>query len=316
VDGFLIQYRQTGDASLADRYWDAIMGDLAWFHELSDERTDKILNADWDKIRGIKSEYGGFHGDNTCTPDMIDKSGPHAAFSCFYLKAMRSALELVKILGRSSDAEDLEIRIGVLASSIYHTFWDTEKGCIADTLSRTTWSVQSNAMAVLAGAVPDDALPGLKQHMEHLLKSIFVNGYDPSDGAYFSPHFSFYIFDALYRLGLYNVAESTIRQGWGWMLSQGLVTCSEFFSLKDSLCHAWSASPVWYLSTNLLGVRYPEAPDFTRIVIDIRTSGVTWAEGTFPHPHGVVKIKWHLDGNNRIFDRIEVPEGCIVEVRD
>jgi len=41
----------------------------------------------------------------------------------------------------------------------------------------------------------------------------------------------------------------------------------------------------------------------------LKTSGVTWAEGKFPHPKGVVEVKWHVGNDKVVYDYIKVPDG-------
>jgi hypothetical protein len=114
---------------------------------------------------------------------------------------------------------------------------------------------------------------------------------------------------------LEEIAENMMRQGWGWVLAQGLKTCPEYFSIspKLSLCHAWSASPTYYLSKYILGVHFPKAPELDIVEIRVQTQSITQAEGAFPHPKGLIEVKWHTENGKRIFDKVKAPEG--VEIR-
>jgi len=313
LEGFGAYYNHTGDSELIRSSWPDILRNMAWFHELADEREDLLLDAEWDLKRGIKAHYGGFHGDLGIVDGYIDNTGIHCIFSCTYLIAMRRAAELAEAIGKTDDHVELLGRIGILERSIRNTFWQPERGCYSDNITRTTHSAHASLFAIRAGVATDEQLDPIRRHVQTELRSLFVNGFSPEKGVYVSPSFSFYIFDGLYRLGLTETAERMMRQGWGWFLQQGLRQTPEYFDLNLSLCHAWSACPTYFLSTHVLGIHLPEMPNPYEVVINVSTSSVTEAEGSVPHSLGDIYIKWHTDENgNRIFDEIRAPEGLKV----
>jgi alpha-L-rhamnosidase len=310
LEGYDDYYSQTGDLETVQRDWATIRGNLKWFNELADEREDLLLDADWNKRRGFDSIYGGFHGD---LAGKMDKTGINCAFSCMYLTALECAARLGALIDACDDVAEYRRRAEVLKRSIPDKFWDPAQQCYADNLTRATHSVQTNLIAIRSGVVRPAQMPSIKQYLKREMVSVFTNGYDPTDGILFSPSFGFYLIDGLYRAGMPDVAERMIGQGWGWALAQGLKTVPEYFSLKHSLCHAWSACPTYYLSRYLLGIHFPQAPDMSVVGIDIRTDDIAWARGTYPHPSGgVIEIAWHLEEGKRIFDRVNVPAGMTV----
>ncbi|MCX7846692.1 MAG: glycoside hydrolase family 78 protein [bacterium] len=311
VEGYWAYYRYSGDLARIREDWGAIKQNLAWFHELADERSDLLLDADWHVKRGVHAHYGGFHGD-LAAQGYMSVSGVHCVFSCMYLSALRSAVELARVVGDAREARELEKRARRVAQSIRSTFWNRRLGCYSDNLARDTHSAHASLLAVRSGAAARAQWPALRRYIARELRSVFVNGYDPSEGCKFSPSFAFYLFEALYQLGMAATAEELMRQGWGWMLAQGLRTCGEHFDTRQSLCHAWSASPAYFLSRHVLGVQYPAAPDYSRVEIRVETAGVTEAEGAYPHPRGVVKVKWHMERGRRVFDYVKAPRGVRV----
>ena len=312
VNGYESYYLHSGDLERVRQDWGAIRTNLAWFHHLSDLRPDGLLESDFSERRGIAAPYGGFHGDGHAK-DYNNAKGAHCGFSCEYLSAMQSATRLAKALGRSEDLPELRKRSAALARSIRAAFWDPRHGCYADNLERRTHSAQASLMAVLAGAATPAQTRSLRRHVEVSLGSMFRNGYDPAEGCLTAPSYSHFLFEGLYRLGLSGVAENLMRQGWGWMLAKGLPTCPEFFHLKASHCHAWSASPAYYLSKHLLGVEFPEAPDLDHVTIRVQATGVTSAQGAWPHPRGLIEVKWHTSKGRRVFDYIRAPQGVRIK---
>jgi hypothetical protein len=286
---------------------------LRWFHDLAEERDDLLLDADWPSKRGVNSHYGGFHGDLT-SKGYMSVRGIHCMFSCTYLMALQAAGRLAGALGLRKERSALRRRARALSESIRGAFWDEERGCFADTLERETHSVHASLLAVCAGVPDRGQTRRIREYAAVELRDLFRDGHTPARGALASPNFAFYLFDGLYRLGLSDTAERMMRQGWGWMLAKGLRTTAEYFSTDASLCHAWSAAPTYYLSKNLLGVHFPEAPDLDVVEIRVQTRDVQWAEGAFPHPRGAVEVKWHMEGRRRVFDHVRAPEGVRVHI--
>ncbi|MFP4381338.1 MAG: alpha-L-rhamnosidase N-terminal domain-containing protein [Candidatus Sumerlaeia bacterium] len=313
VTGYRNYYEWSGDLDRAKNDWDTIMNNLAWFHELADERDDLLLDSEWYKRRKINAHYKGFHGD---LDTLMDKTGVHCNFSCTYLYAMRSAIFLGEAMGKDSELEDLKRRVSILEKSIPEKYWDDEKQCLADNLDRTSHSPHSNLYAFIADVdfTPEQA-EACKAHIANSMQHVFMNGYDPSGKCIMSPSYAFYLFQGLYKTGLTDVAENLMRQGWGWALAQGLPQCPEYFDLRRSLCHAWSAAPTYYLSRHVLGVHYPKAPDFSRVDIRVETNDIDWAEGVWPHPAGgEVEVKWHMEKGKRVFNVAKAPEGVEINI--
>ncbi|TAH27558.1 MAG: hypothetical protein EAZ07_01395 [Cytophagales bacterium] len=309
VEGFKAYFENTGDKTFIKNYWLSIKKNLAWFDELSDERPDRLLDSEWHIKRKINAHYGGFHGDLGIAKGLASTVGIHCVFSITYLIALKDALVLAKAIGANEDAQKLNDRIKVLSSSININFWDDNKKCYADNLNKDTYSIHAALFAIRAGIVSEDKLPYVKAHVRKNLPGIFLNGYNADEGVYISPSFAFYIFDGLYKAGLEDIAEKIIKQGWGWMLYSGMKTCPEYFDFNNSLCHAWSASPTYYLSKYVLGVNFPQAPNLDIVEIKVQTSTINSAEGKYPHPKGAIEIKWHTENGKRIFDYIKTPVG-------
>jgi alpha-L-rhamnosidase len=314
VEGYRVYFEQTGDLERIRHDWPAILRNLEWFHQLADERPDHLLDADWPSRRKVRSFYGGFHGDLSAPRSHHDNSGVNCAFNCFYLSALQSALKLARILEQSGEIPRLQGRIDGLIRTIPGTFWDASRQLYSDNLSRKTHSIHANLLAIRAGVASAEQLRSIRPWLEKQLRCLFLNGYDPAGSVLFSPSFGFYIFEGLYIAELAGTAEQLIRQGWGWMLAQGLKTCPEYLNLTDSLCHAWSAAPVYFLSKFGLGIDFPDAPDLSRVVIKVQTGTLESVDGAWPHPQGLIEIKWHLENGRRVFDHIKMPPGVRYEM--
>jgi len=310
LEGFWSYLQQTGDLSVVRDCWSNILENLKWFNDLSDEREDGLLDADWPTNRALYSPYGGMHGDNQSE---ARRDGVNTIFTAMYLSALLATAEMADRMQQSSVAADCRRRYEKVKPFVNQHCFDSERGGYSNTIDRKNFSPQPTIMAVRAGIPDATQKPALQKFMSETVAHLFANGKNPDDGVVVSPHFCFYLFDALYRLDLPELAEKLMREGWSWMMSLGTKTCTEFFMTKGSWCHAWSASPAYYLSKNALGVHISDDPNSDDVEIRVQTA-LEWAEGTYPHPKGAICVKWHMENGARIFDRVEAPEGVNVTI--
>ena len=317
VEGYKNYYDYSGDRQRIADDWDTIQANLDWFHELSDERDDLLLDGEWDKHRGIKANYGGFHGDNGTFKGYQDFTGIHAAFTFTYICAMQAAKDLAEMLGKTTDAQALQQRLDIIRPACQQ-FWDEKHQCFGDNLDKQKHSIQANSFAVRAGVCNAEQHAAVCEHLRKELRHVFKNGFDDGEGARMSPAFSFYIFDGLYLAGLADVAEAAFREGWGWFLAQGCKTTPEFFHLRSSLCHAWSACPTYYLSRHMVGIFFDASDDFKTVTLKPAAGPeIDYAHGIFPHPLGQVEAKWTRQADGKIvYDFVNVPAGVSVHISD
>ncbi|MCL2772847.1 MAG: hypothetical protein FWD71_05815 [Oscillospiraceae bacterium] len=317
VEGFYSYYLYTEDKKLIETWWDTIITNLNVFNRLSDEREDYLLCADPPDKSNPNDRRTGHLGDGGCT----NNKGINCIFTCLYLIALRGAYFLAGAIDKTDDANNMKKRIDVLEKSI-QKFWNEEKGLFADNLDMKDFSPHASLFAIRAGVVANkngkfDKLDIIQKSLEPMLTPFFKNGYDPSKGAAFTTSYGYYMFDSLYKAGMYKTAENCMKEGWGWFLAKGLKTTPEHFSLAESQCHAWTSSPAYIMSRYILGVNFDISTGLNCVIIDVKTDSIKWAKGTFPHPSGDIEISWHKDGGTGkiIYDKISAPDGVDVEIR-
>jgi hypothetical protein len=104
-----------------------------------------------------------------------------------------------------------------------------------------------------------------------------------------------------------------MRDKWGGMIDAGAVTFWELWEITyQSRCHAWSASPLYHLSEQVLGVM-PVAPGWRQVRIAPFCEKIDFARGTVPSPLGLIRVEWERAGDDQLAVRMEVPEGIIAE---
>jgi alpha-L-rhamnosidase len=156
----------------------------------------------------------------------------------------------------------------------------------------------------------------------------------------FSTYFGYYMLQAKAKAGDYQGAMDAVKNYWGPMLSLGATTFWEDFNIdwlpnasridelvpagkidihstygaycykgfRLSLAHGWASGPTPWLTENVLGIKVL-APGCKVIKIEPHLGNLTFAEGTFPTPYGVLKVKHVRLSNGKIQSTINAPAG-------
>lgn len=200
------------------------------------------------------------------------------------------------------------------------------------------------AVAQLKQVVPDVnqskqaaallSLAGLMDAKKANQEVIEVNG-----AHNFSTFYGYYMLQAQAKAGDYKDALDNIRTYWGAMLDMGATTFWEDFNLdwlknagridelvppgkkdihgdygaycyigfRHSLCHGWSSGPTTWLTQHVLGIEVLE-PGCRSIRIAPHLVDLQWAEGTFPTPYGIVKVKCRKLPNGKTDLQVDAPK--------
>ncbi|RYU90999.1 alpha-L-rhamnosidase [Mucilaginibacter terrigena] len=168
-------------------------------------------------------------------------------------------------------------------------------------------SKQAAALLALSGLVP-------ARQANQVISANGVHNY--------STFFGYYMLLAKAKAGDYEGGINAIRNYWGQMLQLGATTFWEDFNVdwipnaaridelvpagktdlhakygdysykgyRNSLAHGWASGPTPWLTEFVLGVKVM-APGCRVIKITPHLGDLSFAEGTFPTPYGMVKIK-------------------------
>ncbi|RYZ33997.1 MAG: alpha-L-rhamnosidase, partial [Sphingobacteriales bacterium] len=155
----------------------------------------------------------------------------------------------------------------------------------------------------------------------------------------FSTFYGYYMLEAKAQAGDYQGAIDVIREYWGAMLDLGATTFWEDFNMdwvpnasridelvpagkvdihgdygaycyvgfRHSLCHGWASGPTAWLTEHVLGIKVM-APGSKVIKISPNLGDLQFAEGTFPTPYGLVKVKHTKAANGKIKSVISGPK--------
>jgi hypothetical protein len=159
-----------------------------------------------------------------------------------------------------------------------------------------------------------------------------------------STFYGYYMLEAMAMAGDVQHGIDTLREYWGGMLDMGATSFWEDFDvawMKDafridelpaagkrdihgdfgdhcykgfrhSLCHGWSSGPAAWLIAHVLGIQIARV-GCRAVRIKPFLGDLTWAEGSFPTPHGIVRARHERRSDGSIKTCISVPDGVQVE---
>jgi alpha-L-rhamnosidase len=302
--------RYSGDASLAEELFPAVARALSWFEPHLDDK-------------GLLNDVPGWIFIDWAD---VDRRGRCTAFNALYCAALRHASDLARLAGAPSQARRYLRLARAVRDAINDHLWDDARGVYVDASvdSIRGWRVgqQANAACIALGVAPrarwSRILACILNESRLRATSTELGGPDPTpfdeehDLVLAQPFFMHFVHRALAAAGRRRELLDNVRHRWGAMLEAGSTTFWEHWHGRDSQCHAWSATPTFDLSTEVLGVR-PLAPGFALFAVEPHPAGLDWARGAFPSPAGDIAVAWeHGEGWFRL--EVDVPPGCLARV--
>ncbi|MCR2807498.1 alpha-L-rhamnosidase-related protein [Paenibacillus soyae] len=156
----------------------------------------------------------------------------------------------------------------------------------------------------------------------------------------YSTFYGYYMLRARAEAGDIGGCLDSIRAYWGGMLELGATTFWEDFDIdwmenaarideltppgkvdvhgtyggycykgyRHSLCHGWASGPTAWLSEYVLGIT-PAEPGFRKARIRPNLHDLDWVEGTYPTPHGLIRIRHERAEDGSVRTTYEAPPG-------
>ncbi|MFW5874345.1 MAG: alpha-L-rhamnosidase C-terminal domain-containing protein [Verrucomicrobiota bacterium] len=305
-------YQFSGTPLLAERYWAEIMETFGYFFGQSEG--DGLLYQD--KRYWLHLDWSE-----------LFKDGAPTLYNLQYLTTLKNGAELARLLGRAAEAAELEQRAEALAGRIRDRLWDHEKDEPLEGVDYAGKPVPRQGLhnliyCLYCGFRPDrhqawtrqDLLPYLAGPRPRPIE-LYENASSQADPHAPTAYYLHYAFAALDRLGHRAEVLDCIHRWWGDMLDRGLVTTEETWDAKPgvaSLCHAWSAHPVQFLTRILLGIRQT-APGWSSIRFE-PTFAAPAAKGAVDTPLGPVSVEWSKRENASTTGSLRLPPGMTASV--
>ncbi len=291
-------------------------GDIGFIHELK-PRVVKLIDAI------ISQAKGNILMDTTGKNPYIDlakvdKSGENCAANAFYYRSLMDAAAILRAVGE--DGTKYEEIAKAVREELVSKFWDDENGWFNDRKitdkADTTPSVMGNSLMLLFDIADEYQVNEPLKYLANAMDNNFsIEEPKKNTDCNVTSYFSFYALGALYKYGKSVEAEKFILKYWGRYLDRDAVVFWEYFVYDCSLCHAWSTSPVHYMSSTVLGVQFPVPGNNNIVKIAPSPGTLQWASGVFPHPAGNILVNWQVKGDKLVLDCI-APDGVQVLLAD
>jgi hypothetical protein len=219
-----------------------------------------------------------------------------APLNAFYVMALNAAARMFRLAGEEHQAETYAADAQTVRQAIDGRFWDeTEQafrtydgpGICAPHFAKLT-----QALILCAGACREERAPVLRRRLaendSRLVETTLSH--------------SFYAFEALLQEpDLYaDYVFRKIERDWGYMLCRGATSFWETikgaddFAKAGSLCHGWSAIPVYFYQAYVLGIK-PLEPGFRSFSLAPVGSILDKAAGKVPTPFGAIEVSWQRE---------------------
>jgi alpha-L-rhamnosidase len=225
------------------------------------------------------------------------KKDPHVEFDAplnlFLCLALDSASYIYRVCGNSDVSEYCESVVRTVRSAIHRHFWDEESGAYRTYIDSVPRELQYaelvQALALYAHVCPDNLAKDLRGKLGDR-----DNGLSPITLSH-----SIFKFEALLQEPKIHgdAVFEMVARDWGHMLFQGATGFWETlkgandFNKAGSLCHGWSAVPVYLYHRYVLGVK-PLEPGFRTFQVEPLFALFDNVSGKVPTPHGVINVSW------------------------
>ena len=276
------------DPAFARRFIPGTRGVMAWYERHLDE-TGMLGPMPWWNFLDWDPAY-----DRGVPPGAED--GNSAPLTLQFAYALQRAADLEEALGQPAEGARYRTLAAKLNAAVRAHCWDEKRGLFADTPEKKLFGQQTNALALLSGAVFTSERRAL---MERVL----------SDGTLVqaSFYFRFYVDEAMREAGLADRYVERLEP-WREMIRMGLTTTPENPEPTRSDSHAWSAHPNYHLLATVLGVR-PGSPGFKSVAVAPALGPLRRASGRVPHPAGSIDVRLKRSGARGISGEIVLPTG-------
>jgi len=302
----------TGDTGTIAEIFPAIERAIAWF--------ERHLSP-----AGLVADLPYWHFMDWAA---VGRTGEALTLNAQYAGALSVAAGLAEAIDCAGPARRLRARADEVCLALNKRHWDDERGVYVDGVDPPSGrqdrrvSQHGNAAMALWGRSPAPRLTRALAYISDPKRLVFTPGppithhtvaFDEEhDVVLANTFYAHFVYSALAGHGLFGRALDLMREKLGPMITKGSSTLWESLEPTASLCHGFSASPTWQLSTHMLGLK-PAAPGYVRARFSPDLAGLTWAQGDVPTPHGPIHVSLQMDGEHMIAS-VQGPQGVPIDV--
>lgn len=239
-------------------------------------------------------------GDGTDTPiggsfskfPPLDREGRSSITTLLFVLALDDAAQMERALGDPCVAERYEALAKKSAVAVYAACWSADRGLLADTPDRDSYSQHANLEAVLVDAIPRRDQAAVMGRLIDAQTRPRANGVKLAIVSY---PYQFLLARAVDKAGLGDRYLSLLGS-WRRMLAMGFTTVPEGPDPSRSDTHAWSAHPIYDLLTTVAGI-HPDAPGFARVKLTPHLGPLHRVDARMPHPLGIIHVRYEREGD-------------------
>lgn len=244
--------RYAGDTSLAVQYFEQLDTIINTFHKKI--QPEGVIENFYGKAPNGRNDYWNFYEWSATMNGHFAETERRleCPINCFYSLAMQSLANICDVIGKPDYAADLRARVEKLNAAIAEVFYNPETKLFEsfDQIHRGWYTVLTQSLAMLCGA-------GKDVDTTVMLQGMATNG-KTEVGIDLVPNtlsMNAFRFDALLAVDKEKYAPIILNEldrDYLYMLRRGATTFWETiigaddFADAGSLCHGWSALPVYY----------------------------------------------------------------------
>jgi hypothetical protein len=221
-------------------------------------------------------------------------TGNSAILSLQYVYTLKKAAEVFDAYKMHDMAVEYRNLGDKMKKAVFVNCFDSNKGLIADSPEKNTFSQHANVLAILTNTFP--AITDKAKIISALLND--------KDLAQCTLYFKFYLFEALEKAGQSDQFIAALTP-WRKMIDTGLTTFAETPDPARSDCHGWSASPVYYFLSMVSGIK-PASPGFKSVKIEPNFGSLKNIDATMSHRLGTIHVKLKK-GKNSLRGEVTLP---------
>jgi hypothetical protein len=284
------------DEEFVKKYLHGIRNVLYWYGQQVDEN-QMLGPLDWWNF--VDWSFGSWDSQKPIggvPAGAID--GNSSIITLQYVHALQMASELFEAFGDQHQAREYRQHSQSLLLSSYQLCWSNKKALLADTPDKSSFSQHANILAIMTGMFkPPESTIIFKKILsdENLIQTTL--------------YFKFYLIQAMKEAGLTDDYLNNLIP-WKDMINMGLTTFAETSEPTRSDCHAWSASPNYYLLSVVSGI-LPASPGFKTVKIEPHLGNLNYIEAKMPHFAGDIIIKLKRIEGDSIEGKVILPEGLL-----
>jgi alpha-L-rhamnosidase len=324
---FYADYMYTGNTELIAKYYDALK------HKTLMElvREDGLISSQSEKNTPEFMQKLGFKDPKEKLKDIVDwppaqkdtqwklatEEGERDGFvfmpintmiNGFYYKNMEIMAEFAKILNKTEDEIDFQLRAVKAKKAINEKLFDAKTGAYVDGEGTSHSSLHANMTALAFDIVPENR----KKSVVEFIKS---------RGMACSVYGSQYLLEGLYNANEADYAlkllTATDDRSWWNMIKIGSTMTLEAWDMKykpnADWNHAWGATPANIITRNMWGIQ-PKTAGGGLVSIKPQLSSLTKSEITVPMLKGTIKASYQRKNKLNQQYTIELPANVSAEM--